>query len=174
MSQNPYEPSTATPTAPKRPSFLTAVWLGAIIGSIILLLLGCAVGGLGMLPSDAPGFFLFSGAHLIASGAFGAICAWTKGRGGLRLPLCWTSMIVNAALAIWIAILILNGTVRGPLTVAAPLLLGLPAALNVVSAAFGLGRASATHRCQRCGCDLRRLSTSVCPECGQPLIGATS
>jgi hypothetical protein len=41
---------------------------------------------------------------------------------------------------IWIAILILNGTVRGPLIVAAPLLLGIPAVLNVVSAVLNLRR----------------------------------
>ena len=93
-----------------------------------------------MLPSDAPGFFLLTGAHLIASGTLAVTCAWVNGRGEVRIPLCWMSIIVNAALMIWIAILILNGTVRGPLIVAAPLLLGLPAMLNVVSAALNLRR----------------------------------
>ena len=145
MSQNPYEPSTVTPSGPERRPCLATLWLGAIIGSIILVLLGCAVVGLGMLPSDAPGLFLLFGAHLITGGALGAICASTKGRGGLRLLLRWTSIIVNAALAIRIAILFLNGTVRGPLIVAVPLLLGFPAMLNVASAAFG--RASTSTRC---------------------------
>ena len=138
MSQNPYRPPTVTPCSPpRRPSF-SAHGLCSAVGSIVLVLLGIAVAGLGMLSSDAPEFFLLCGAHLIACGAFGAVCALTKGRGGLRHLLFWTSMIVNAALMIWIAILILNGTVRGPLIVAAPLLLGLPAMLNVVSAVLNL------------------------------------
>ena len=79
-------------------------------------------------------------------GVLGAISAWTQGRGGLRLLLRWTSIIVNAALAIGVLRLILNGTVRGPLIVAAPLFLGLPAVLNVVSSAFGLGRPDVPER----------------------------
>jgi hypothetical protein len=93
-----------------------------------------------MLPSDAPEFFLLCGAHLTACGAFGVVCALTERRAGLRHLLYGTSIIVNAAFMIWIAILILNGTVRGPLIVAAPLLLGLPAMLNVVSAVLNLRR----------------------------------
>ena len=140
MSQNPYQQITTSPAATERRPHLTALRVGTITGSIVLLLLGSAVAGLGILPSDAPGFFLLSGAHLIAGGALGAIYAWTVGRGGLRLLLCWTSMIVNASLAIRVAILIFDGTVRGPLIVGAPLLLGLPALLNVVSAAMSLRR----------------------------------
>ncbi|MCA9123416.1 MAG: hypothetical protein H6822_10590 [Planctomycetaceae bacterium] len=129
--KNPYRSPTVPGPEPERWPFLATLWLGAII----LVLLGCAVVGLGMLPSDAPGFFLLFGAHLIACGALGAIGAWTTRRGGLRLLFRWMSVIVNAALAFRIAMLILSGTVRGPLIVAAPLLLGLPATLNVVSAA---------------------------------------
>ena len=82
--ENPYQPSTVPAAESERRPFLAILWLGAIIGSILLVLLGIAVVGLGMLPSDAPEFFLLCGAHLIASGAFGAVCALTKGRGGLR------------------------------------------------------------------------------------------
>jgi hypothetical protein len=140
MSQNPYQPPTVTPSSStRRPSF-SAHGLCSAVGSIVLVLLGIAVAGLGMLPSDAPGFFLLTGAHLIASGTLAVTCAWVNGRGEVRNPLCWMSIVVNAALMIWIAILILNSTVRGPLIVAAPLLLGIPAVLNVVSAVLNLRR----------------------------------
>jgi hypothetical protein len=132
--ENPYQSPTVPGTDPKRRALRTVLSLGAIIGSVILVLLGCAVAALGMLPSDAPQFFLLCGAHLIASGAFGAIGALATWHGGLRYLFGWTSMIVNAALVVWIVMLVLNGTVRGPLVVAAPLLLGLPAAINVVAA----------------------------------------
>lgn len=110
---------------------------------------------------------------LMAAEALGAICAWSKGRGGLRLLLCWTSMIVNRALVIRIAILLLDGTVRGPLIVAAPLLFGLPATLTIGSAALRLRRAGATRACQRCDCDLPQVNMLVCPECDKPATGAT-
>lgn len=48
------------------------------------------------------------------------------------------SPIANVVLAVRLAILLLDGTVRGPLIVVAPLLVGVPATLNVVSAAFKL------------------------------------
>jgi hypothetical protein len=134
MSQNPYRPSTDTPSSSEIPLSISAARLGSVIGSIVFVLLGIAVAGLGLLPSDAPGFFLLTGAHLIACGTLGVTCAWVQGRGGVRYLLCWTSLIVNAALVVRVAILILDGTMRGPLLVAAPLLLGLPAALNVASA----------------------------------------
>ena len=115
-----------------------------MIGSILLVLLGCAVVGLGMLPSDASRYFLLFGTQLIGSGALGAISAWLRGRGRLRFLLRALSLIVNAALVVWTAVLIFNGMVRGPLLVAAPLLFGVPAVLNILSAAFAIGRAEST------------------------------
>ena len=103
-----------------------------MIGSIVLVLVGCAVVGLGMLPSDAPRYFLLFGAQLIASGALGAISAWLRRPGRLRFLLRALSLIMNAALVVWTGVLIFNGMVRGPLLVAAPLLFGLPAVLNIV------------------------------------------
>ena len=52
-----------------------------MIGSIVLVLLGFAVVGLGMLPSDAFRYFLLFGAQLIGSGALGVISVWLRGRG---------------------------------------------------------------------------------------------
>ena len=140
MSQNPYEPSNAAPSSPEPSPVFSAHSFGSIVGSIALVLLGIAVTSLGMLPSDAPGFFLLNGAHLIACGLLGVTCAWVGGRGGVRHQLCWASIIVNAALAVRLAVLIANGTVRGSLIIAAPLLLGLPTMLNVVFAALNLRR----------------------------------
>ena len=112
ISQNPYQSSSVLPSATERRSLLAAFRVGPIIGSIVPVLLGTAVVGRGMLPSDARGFFLLSGAHLNAGGGLGAISLWTKGRGGLRRLLCWMSMIVNAALAVRIAIMMPAGTLR--------------------------------------------------------------
>jgi hypothetical protein len=115
------------------------------IGSILLLLLGLAVAALGTLPSDTPGFFLLSGLHLAACGTLAVICTWIKPSGPIRHLFCWMSMILNAALVVRIAMLIVEGTVRGPLIVAAPLLLGIPATLNVVEAALNLRRGGRTN-----------------------------
>jgi hypothetical protein len=140
MSQNPYQASSGPLSSqPPRPS-IAARLVCVTIGSILLLLLGLAVAALGMVPSDVPGFFLLSGLHLAACGMLGLICTWIKPRGPLRRLFCWTSMILNAALAVRIAMLVFDGTIRGPLIVAAPLLVGIPATINVVSAALSLRR----------------------------------
>ena len=90
----------------------------------------------------------------------------TKGRGWFRVLLRLTSITVNSVLAVRIAMLVLDGTVRGPMVMATPVLLGLPALLNVVAAVIGLGRASVRHACEQCGYDIRGLRASRCPECG--------
>lgn len=103
-----------------------------MVGSVALVLLGVAVTYLGMLPSDTSVYFLIFCGHLLASGTIGAIFAWTKGNVALRL----TSIIVNGALAVSVVLLILNGTIIGPAIMAAPLLFGAPAVLNVLFASL--------------------------------------
>ena len=54
-------------------------------------------------------------------------------------------MLLNAALAVRIGMLVFDGTIRGPLIVAAPLLVGVPAAINVVAAVMSLRRGDQTN-----------------------------
>jgi hypothetical protein len=54
-------------------------------------------------------------------------------------------MLLNAALAARIGMLVFDGTIRGPLIIAAPLLVGVPAAINVVAAVVNLRRGSQTN-----------------------------
>jgi hypothetical protein len=70
-------------------------------------------------------------------------------------------MIVNDALAVRIATRVLVAAVRGSVVPAAPLLLGLPAVLNVVAAAIGLGRTSAVNTCRQCGYDVRGNQSGI-------------
>lgn len=115
---------------------LSAQTISSIVGSAVLVLVGIGVAALGMSPSDAPAFFLLNGAHLIASGALALLCV----RGRAPRLLCWTALIANVALAVRLAVLLLDGSVRGPLIIAAPLLFGVPAVLNVVWATSSLRR----------------------------------
>ena len=48
---------------------IASLWYASVIGSIVMVLLGVAITGLGMLPSDAPRFFLLLGLHVVAGGA---------------------------------------------------------------------------------------------------------
>jgi hypothetical protein len=144
MSQNPYQSPNTHSFWHTRRRFLSGSFFFAVVGSLVLLLLGLAIAVLGTLPSDASGFFLLSGLHLASCGLLGVICAWIKPRGPIRHSFCWMSIILNAALVVRIAMLIVDGTVRGDLIVAAPLLLGIPAALNVVEAALDLYRGGRT------------------------------
>lgn len=138
MPQNPYQPSNVPLSSePPRPS-ISVKSVCVTIGSVLLLLAGLAVAALGMLPSDVPGFFLLSGLHLAACGTLGVLCEWFRLRGSIRILACWSSMLLNAALAVRIAMLIFAGIVRGPLIVAAPLLLGIPAVINVLAAVLSL------------------------------------
>lgn len=96
--------------------------------------------GLSWLPSDAPDFFLVAGAHLTACGTLGLICAWAGGRAVLGPLIGGTSLIANAALIVRLAMLISGGTMSGSLAFAGPLLLGVPAATNILSALLYLRR----------------------------------
>ena len=127
MSQNPYQPSTGSPSSATFGRLFSGHSLCALIGSIVLILFGIAVAGLGMLAMEAPWFFLHSGAHLIACGAIAMTCVWGDRRGRVWYPLYWASLFLNAALVMRIIILILLGTIRGPLIVAGLVLIGLPA-----------------------------------------------
>jgi hypothetical protein len=118
-----------------------------LIGNFVLLLLGGIIVWLGMIAGDGRSFFLLFGLHLLASGVLGATCTSFNG----WRALCLTSLVVNALLLVRILLLILDGTVRGPLVVAAPLLFGLSAALNVVAALSSLSRANATQTDQPFG-----------------------
>ncbi|XZE56497.1 hypothetical protein SH139x_002613 [Planctomycetaceae bacterium SH139] len=108
----------------------------SIAGSLLILLLGTGVAALGMLPSDAADSFLLFGLHLLASGLLGVICSWFELSGPLRYFFCWTSMLANATLVAQITMLVLAGTFRAPLIVAAPLLIGIPAMLNTHAATY--------------------------------------
>lgn len=159
-------PSTTTSTTTAHTRVFGALWMVALIGSAVMVALGLAIAGLGLLPSDAPSFFLFLGLHVTICGGLGLVHQLTRGRGWLRVVLRLASATVNGALVVRIAMLVLDGTVGGVIVVAAPLLLALPAMLNIVVAAIGLGRESSQHACENCGYDIRGLRMSVCPECG--------
>ena len=145
MSQNPYQASNASSSSRARRPFLSAHLLFAVLSSVVLVLLGLAVSALSMLSSDAPGFFLLTGLHLIACGMLGVICLLGKPRWPVHHLFCWTSMLLNAALAVRIGMLVFDGTIRGPLIIAAPLLVGVPAAINVVAAVMSLRRGDQTN-----------------------------
>jgi hypothetical protein len=140
MSQNPYEASNAPSASHAGRPFVSAHLLFSALSSAVLLLLGLAISSLSMLPSDAPGFFLLTGLHLIACGMLSAICLLGKSWSLVRHLSCWTSMLLNTALAVRIGMLVFDGTIRGPLIIAAPLLVGVPAAINVVVAVVILRR----------------------------------
>ena len=144
MSQNPYQASNAPPSSRAHRPFPSAHSLFAVLSSVGLVPLGLAVSTLTMLRSDAPGFFLLTGLHLIACGMLGVICLLGKPRWPVHHLFCWTSMILNAALAARIGMLFFDGTIRGPLMIAAPLLVGVPAAINVVAAVVSLRRGDLT------------------------------
>jgi hypothetical protein len=71
MSRDPYRPPDATPESPEIRSHFVTPSIGVIVGSAMLVFFGIAVASLGMLPSDAPSFFLACGGHLFASGGLG-------------------------------------------------------------------------------------------------------
>lgn len=53
-------------------------------------------------------------------------------------------MLLNAAVTVRIGMLFFDGTIRGPLMIAAPLFVGVPAATNVVAAVLSLRRGDLT------------------------------
>jgi hypothetical protein len=145
MSQNPYQASNVPADSQRPRPTISAQLVLVTLGSVLLLLFGLAIAALGLLPSDAPGFFLLSGLHMVACGMLGLVCTWIKPRGPIRYFLSLTTMLLNAALAVRIGMLVFDGTIRGPLIIAAPLLVGVPAAINVVAAVVNLRRGSQTN-----------------------------
>ncbi|MEO1530123.1 MAG: hypothetical protein AAFX06_32390 [Planctomycetota bacterium] len=144
MSQHPYQPPTAdTPSEASHP-LVQASTLSAAVGSVILVLLGLAVTALGMLPSDAPGFFVFTGVHALACGVSGVICCLYKPGWPGKPIFCVASILVNAALVVRIGMLVLDGTIRGPLIGPVMLLVAGPAAINLVAAVLNLRRRGVT------------------------------
>lgn len=139
MSQNPCQAPNASSSLARR-CFPSGCFRFAMLSSIVLVLLGLAVSVLSMLPSDASGFFMLMGLHLIACGMLAVPCAWGKRHGPVWRLLCWISILANAALAVRMGMLVCDGTIRGPLMIAAPLLVGVPAAINVVVAGTSLSR----------------------------------
>lgn len=146
MPENPYQAPHASPSRRRSAPYRSATMLGIFACNIVLMLLGLTVGALSMFPSDVPEFFLLSGLHLIASGVLGAICSWGHQSRLFHYLFSVTSLLVNTSLAIRVVFLLLNGTIRGPLVVAAPMLIGIPALLNVVVAIFILGNAAILSR----------------------------
>lgn len=146
------------------------------VGSAVLALFGVGTIGLSTLPSDAPEFFLRVGLALTAAGTLGLIqpllardrSSW------LSLPLRLASIAVNGLVVVWIGLMLLDGTVRGQLVIMAPLLVGVPATLNIITAAFGLERAHSKSGYPLCGDDLRGLQASRCPECGAAIAPPTT
>lgn len=144
MSQNPYQASNVPADAQlPRPSN-SAQLICVTVGSVLLLLLGLAIAALGLLPSDAPGFFLLSGLHTVSCGILGLVCTWIKLRSPIRYFLSLTTILLNTALAVRIGMLVFDGTIRGPLMIAAPLFIGVPAAINVVAAVVNVCQGSQT------------------------------
>jgi hypothetical protein len=146
MSENPYQAPLASPTRRLSAPYRSATMLGVFACNIVLMLLGLTVGALSMLPSDVPKFFLLSGMHLIASSLLGAICSWGQQSRLVVYLLPVTSLLVNASLAVRVVFLFLDGTIRGPLVVAAPVLIGIPVLLNVVVAIFIIGKSAILSR----------------------------
>jgi hypothetical protein len=146
MSQKPYEAWDAPTTRPADHHLGSLHLRVAFVGSIILVLLGLATAGLAMLPSDAPDFFLLSGLHLIASGMLGVICVWGQLGGPVGYLLSGTCAILNAALVVRIAMLLIDTTLRGPLIVVAPMLIAVPATVNVLAAVLNLRRKRRRNR----------------------------
>ena len=71
MTQNAYQ-------SPDSESSVVRPWLPALagIGSVVLMLLGVAVAGLGTQAADGRRFFFIGGGHLFVSGAAGALFVW--------------------------------------------------------------------------------------------------
>lgn len=137
MNQNPYEPSAEDPET--RFAGITAVLaVASILGNALLALSGLAIAALSQLPSDMPGFFLLAGVHLIVCAALGVSYLGITQPGAPRNVFCWFSIIANTALIARIVLLISSETIRGPLVMVAAAFLGIPAALNIVSAVCNL------------------------------------
>lgn len=159
---------------PSQNPIRTALRHAATIGSGLLILLGVATVGIGALLSDTPGFFVLSGLSLSAAGGTGIAHHLVRARGWYRLLLRVMSIVLNALIVLWLTKFIVGGTVRGSLAAAAPVLLGLPAVLNIVAAILNLGRQRAAGVCPHCRCDPRGLRTPPCPECCAAITSPTT
>lgn len=144
MHQNPYKAPNGS-FSQERWRFLSTHLLVAVPSSVVLVLLGFTVSALNMVSSDAPGFFLLAGLHLVTCGLLGVICLSGRLRWPVRQPLCWLSIILNAALAVRTVLLVFDGTILGPLMIAAPILVAIPAAINVAAAVVKLLRFDQTN-----------------------------
>lgn len=138
----------------------------SLICSSIMVLLGGGISALSLLPSDAPGFFLFVGLGPLICGCVGLGYALVPTGTWVSSLLRWLSLIVFALLLVLIGWLLIRGIARGQLVVGAPVLLGLPCLVNAAYAFVGRGRAYGPGQCAACGYDLMGLEGGVCPECG--------
>lgn len=134
MSQNPFEPPTTRLPKSKRLARLAANRLVIVIANSVLCVLGFAFAALSLIPSDAPEFFLYTGVHLIGCGTSGFLSGLVKRPMALSVALRSLSFVANLTLVARLLVLVFAGTVRGPLAIAAPVLIGVPALLNVVTA----------------------------------------
>ncbi|MEM8733428.1 MAG: hypothetical protein AAGG44_04360 [Planctomycetota bacterium] len=137
MSHNPFEPPITRASKSNSVAQFSTRWHVVVIANAVLCFLGFAIAALSFIPSDAPDFFLYSGAHLIACGTLGGLSGLLNGPMSLRTLLRSLSFIANSTLVARLLLLVLAGTVRGPLAVAAPVLIGAPALLNLITAAAG-------------------------------------
>jgi hypothetical protein len=131
-----------------------------------MVLLGGGISALSLLPSDAPGFFLYVGLGPLIYGCLGLGYALVPGGTWVSSLFRWLSLVVCVLLLVMIGVLIVRGIVRGQLVVGAPMLLGLPCLVNAGYAIVGKGRAYGPGRCVSCGYDLSGLEGGLCPECG--------
>ncbi len=159
------------PPPPRHPasdrSAIARLRPASLVSCLVLVVLGAGVFALGLLPSDAPDFFRLHGALLAAGGAAGMLPRLVRPFGGRFVAARVAAALVNAAVAIRVLWLVVEGTVRGPLLVGAPMMLALPAGLNVLAAALGVtGRRLPPGACPGCGYDRRGAPDGPCPECG--------
>ena len=138
----------------------------AMIGCIVLILLGGLIFALGLLPSDLPSFFLRTGSHVFVTGAVGIPVILTRRWMRLRIVFRVVSGVVSLTLIAHITWLILDGQVLGFAARAAPMLLVLPACLNVIAAIADLALPGRPEQYRRWGYDVSSNTEDVCPECG--------
>ena len=131
-----------------------------------MVVLGGGISALSLLPSDAPGFFLFVGLGPLICGCVGLGYALVPAGTWVSSVLRWMSVLVFVLLVVLIGWLVVGGLVRGQMVIAAPVLLGLPCLVNAGYALVGKGRTYGPSQCASCGYDLHGLEGGVCPECG--------
>lgn len=133
MKQNPYEPQSSASSSREGPPREGTLFVLAVIGSSVWMLVGLAIASLGFLPSAAPGFFMAAGLCLILAGLLNLAWVCVSKPAWLRLILTATSIATNALLVAGLATFIANGTIRGQLAVIAPLFVGVPCAFNFLT-----------------------------------------